>query len=346
MTDYKELRLKASSSPHIRTKENAGAIMLDVIIALLPALAFAVYNFGLRALTVTLVSVVGCVLFEVLYRLVTRQHQTVGDCSAIVTGMLIAFVCPVTIPYWMLLIGDFFAIVIVKQLYGGLGKNFLNPALAARAFLFSWADAMSTWAAPGTRAAVWGAVDVVTSPTPMSYLHAGELQQLRGTYQYVDLFLGKIGGSVGEVSALCLLLGFGWLLLRRVILPIIPVSFVGTVALLTFFFPQGHDSVSWMLCHILSGGLLLGAIFMATDYVTSPVTRRGQLIYGVGCGAITVFIRYFGAFSEGVTYAILCMNLVVWLIDKHMRPRRFGVTKTAGIRNLLSRLTKKEGDEA
>ena len=156
MTDYKELKLKASTSPHVRTKEDAQAIMLTVIIALLPALAFAVYNFGLRSLTVTLCSMAGCVVFEALYRLIARKHQTVGDCSAAVTGMLLAFVCPVTIPYWTLLIADFFAIVVVKQLYGGIGKNFLNPALAGRAFLFSWASIMSHWAAPGTKAAVWG----------------------------------------------------------------------------------------------------------------------------------------------------------------------------------------------
>ena len=329
MTDYKELKLKASSSPHIRTKEDAGAIMLDVIIALLPALAFAVYNFGLRALAVTLVSMAGCVVFEALYRLVTRQHQTVGDGSAAVTGMLLAFVCPVTIPYWMILIADCFAIVIVKQLYGGIGKNFINPALAGRAFLFSWAGAMSSWAAPGTRAALWGQVDVVTYPTPMSYLHAGDLSGLMEVYNHTDMFLGKIGGSIGEVSAICLLAGFLWLLCRKVILWNIPVSFVGTVALLTFLFPRGHDSLEWMLYNVLGGGLLLGAIFMATDYVTSPVSRKGQLIYGVGCGLITVFIRYFGAFNEGVAYAILCMNLVVWIIDKNVKPHRFGVPKTA-----------------
>ena len=329
MTDYKELKLKASSSPHIRTREDASSIMLDVIIALLPALAFAVYNFGMRALTVTLVSMAGCVVFEALYRAATRQSQTVEDLSAAVTGMLLAFVCPVTIPYWTILIGDFFAIVIVKQLYGGIGKNFLNPALAGRAFLFSWSSIMSTWAAPGTRAGVWGGVDVVTYPTPMSFLHSGDLAGLQAVYDVKSMFLGLIGGSIGEVSALCLLLGFLWMLGRKVILWNIPVSYVGTVAVLTFLFPRGNDPVTWMLYNVLGGGLLLGAIFMATDYVTSPVSRKGQLIFGVGCGIITVFIRYFGAYNEGVCYAILCMNLVVWMIDKYVKPRRFGVPKTA-----------------
>ena len=327
MTDYKELKLRASSSPHIRTREDTRTVMLDVMIALLPALAFAVYNFGLRALASTAVSVAGAVAFEALYRILTKKPQTVGDLSAAVTGMLIAFVCPVNIPYWTLLIGDFFAIVLVKQLYGGLGKNFLNPALAARAFLFSWAGIMSSWVLPGSRTPLVGAVDVMTYPTPMSFLHTNDLAGLQEVYDLGDMFLGKIGGSMGEVSALCLLLGFLFLLGRRVITWTIPVSYVGTVAVLTFLFPQGNDPVTWMLYNILGGGLMLGAIFMATDYVTSPVSRRGQLLYGFGCGALTVFIRYFGSYTEGVCYSILCMNLCVWLIDKYIKPRRFGVAR-------------------
>ena len=272
----------------------------------------------------------GCVVFEALYRLIARKHQTVGDCSAAVTGMLLAFVCPVTIPYWTLLIADFFAIVVVKQLYGGIGKNFLNPALAGRAFLFSWASIMSHWAAPGTKAAVWGAVDVVTYPTPMSYLHANDLTGLQAVYDLPAMFTGRIGGCIGEVSSLMILAGFVFLLARKVILPNIPLTYVGTVALLTFLFPRGNDPVQWMLYNIFGGGLLLGAVFMATDYVTSPVSRKGQLIYGVGCGLITVFIRYFGGYNEGVCYSILLMNLVVWLIDKNVRPRRFGAPAPAG----------------
>jgi len=329
MTDYKELKLKASTSPHVRTREDAQAIMLTVIVALLPALAFAVYNFGPRALTVTGCSMAGCVVFEALYRLFARKSQTVGDCSAALTGMLLAFVCPVTIPYWTILVADFFAIVLVKQLYGGIGKNFLNPALAARAFLFSWAGIMSHWAAPGTRAAMWGAVDVVTYPTPMSFLHTGDLAGLQAVYDLPTLFIGRTGGCIGEVSSLMILAGFLFLLARKVILWNIPVTYVGTVAVLTFLFPRGNDPLTWMLYNVFGGGLLLGAVFMATDYVTSPVSRKGQLIYGVGCGLITVFIRYFGGYSEGVCYAILCMNLVVWLIDKNVRPRRFGAAKTA-----------------
>ena len=209
MTDYNDLKLRASSSPHIRAKDDTRSAMLDVMIALLPALAFAVYNFGLRALASTAVSVAGAVAFEALYRILTKKPQTVGDLSAAVTGMLIAFVCPVNIPYWTLLIGDFFAIVLVKQLYGGLGKNFLNPALAARAFLFSWAGIMSSWVLPGSRTPLIGAVDVATYPTPMSFLHNGDLTGLQKIYDLGDMFIGSIGGSMGEVSALCLLLTTG-----------------------------------------------------------------------------------------------------------------------------------------
>ncbi len=327
MTDYNDLKLRASSSPHIRAKDDTRSAMLDVMIALLPALAFAVFNFGLRALTLTAVSVAGAVAFEALYRLIMKKHQTVGDLSAAVTGMLVAFICPVTAPYWMILIGDFFAIVIVKQLYGGLGQNFVNPALAARAFLFSWATQMSTWAAPGTQAALFGAVDVTTQATPMSYLSTNSLADLQAVYGLDDMFVGTIGGSLGEVSAVCLLLGFLYLLGRKVISWHIPVSFVGTVALLTFLFPRGNDPLTWMLYNVLGGGLLLGAIFMATDYVTSPISRRNRIIYGVGCGLITVFIRYFGSYSEGVCYSILCMNLCVWLLDKYLKPRRFGAAR-------------------
>ena len=327
MVDYKDLKLKASSSPHIRAKEDTRSVMLDVILALLPALAFAVYNFGLRALVQTLVSAAGAVAFEALYRILMKKPLTVGDLSAAVTGILIAFVCPVTVPYWMLLIGDFFAIVIVKQLYGGLGKNFVNPALAARAFLLSWAAQMSTWAIPGSRAGLLSTVDVATYATPMSYLHTNDLSGLEAIYDLKRMFIGTIGGSLGETSALCLLLGLVWLLGRKVISWHIPVSYVGTVAVLTFLFPRGNDAVTWMLYNILGGGLLLGAIFMATDYVTSPISKKGRVIYGIGCGLITVFIRYFGSYAEGVCYSILCMNLCVWLIDKYVKPHRFGVAR-------------------
>ena len=242
--NYKELNLIGSSSPHIRTKVGAGHIMGEVIIALLPALGFAIYNFGPRALVNTLVSMLGCCAFEWAYRALLKKSNTVFDFSAALTGMLIAFVCPVTIPYWILLAGDFFAIVIVKQLFGGVGKNFLNPALAARAFMLSWAGEMSTWVAPRTQTALFGAVDAVTYPTPMAYLHENNLEGLMNTYSLPDMLVGFIGGSIGEVSALLLILGGAWLIFRRIITWHIPVSYIGTVAVLTFLFPRGNDPLT------------------------------------------------------------------------------------------------------
>jgi electron transport complex protein RnfD len=327
--NYKELNLIGSSSPHIRTKDGAGHIMGEVLLAMLLPLLFAVYNFGPRALAATAVSVAGCCAFEWLYRAALKKDNTLGDLSAAVTGVLIAFVCPVTIPYWILLIGDFFAIVVVKQLFGGIGKNFLNPALAARAFMLSWAGEMSTWVGPRSSAALWGAVDAATYPTPMALLHENNLEGLRQMYDLPEMLVGLIGGSMGEVSALLLLLGGLFLIVRKVITWYIPVSYIGTVAALTFLFPRGNDPATWMLYNLLGGGLMLGAFFMATDYVTSPVSHKGQLLFGVGCGLITVFIRYFGAYSEGVCYAILVMNLTVWIIDKNIRPARFGESKSA-----------------
>ena len=325
--DYKDLNLIGSSSPHIRTKDGAGHIMGEVLIAMALPLAFAVYNFGPRALATTAVSVAGCCAFEWLYRALMKKSNSLGDLSAAVTGVLIAFVCPVTIPYWILLIGDFFAIVVVKQLFGGVGKNFLNPALAARAFMLSWAGEMSTWVAPRTQTALFGAVDAVTYPTPMALLHENNLAGLEQVYDLPKMFVGLIGGSVGEVSALLLILGGLFLIFRKVITWYIPVSYIGTVAALTFLFPRGNDPVEWMLYNLLGGGLMLGAFFMATDYVTSPCTKNGEIIYGIGCGLLTVFIRYFGGYPEGVSYAILLMNICAWIFDKVGMPARFGVTK-------------------
>lgn len=327
--DYRELNLIGSSSPHIRARDGTGYIMGEVLIALILPLAFAVYNFGLRALAAAAVSAAGCCLFEWLYRMVMRKGNTLGDLSAVVTGVLIALVCPVTVPYWILLAGGFFAIVIVKQLFGGVGKNFLNPALAARAFMLSWAGEMTTWVPPRSGIPAWGAFDAATYPTPMSFLHENNLASLESVYDLPQMFVGLIGGSMGEVSAMLLLLGGLFLLVRKVITWHIPVSYIGTVALLAFLFPRGNDPVQWMLYQLLGGGLMLGAFFMATDYVTSPVSRLGQVIFGVGCGVITVFIRYFGSYNEGVCYAILMMNLTVWLIDKNLKPRRFGAEKAA-----------------
>ncbi len=340
--DYKALNLIGSSSPHIRTKDGAGHIMGEVLIALVLPLAFAVYNFGPRALAAAAVSVAGCCAFELLYRLLLRKSNTLGDLSAAVTGLLIAMVSPVTTPYWILLIGDFFAIVVVKQLFGGVGKNFLNPALAARAFMLSWAGEMTTWVGPKTSVPLMGVIDAETFPTPMSYLHGNDLSGLMKATDLPKMFVGLVGGSMGEVSAMLLILGGLFLLWRKVITWCIPVSYIGTVAALTFLFPRGNDPLQWMLCNLLGGGLMLGAIFMATDYVTSPVSHLGQAIFGIGCGLITVFIRYFGSYNEGVCYAILIMNLTVWLIDKSIKPHRFGVVKEKKVKAPAPEKTKKE----
>ena len=336
MTDYKNLKLIATSSPHIRGSETTRSIMLDVIIAMLPALIWAVVMFGIKALTLTVVSVIGCMFWEWLYRTLMKKPQSVGDLSAVVTGMLLAFVCPVTTPYWMILIGDFFAIVVVKQLFGGIGKNFVNPALAGRAFLLgSYAGEMTKWIAPGETAPLFGSTaDIVTSATPLAFMKgtgdavATSFAELTGKYTVTDMFLGNIGGSLGEVSALCLILGGAYLIWRKVINWQTPVGYIGTVAVLTFLFPKAGTNLEWMLYSLFGGGLMLGAFFMATDYATSPVTKKGQLVFGIGCGLFTVFIRYFGSYNEGVCYSIMVMNLCVALIDKYTKPARFGVVKS------------------
>ena len=330
MTDYKNLKLIATSNPHIRGSETTRSIMLDVIIAMCPALIWAIIYFGVEALLLTAVSVVGCVFFEWAYRKIMHKPQSIGDLSAVVTGMLLSFVCPATTPLWMILIGDFFAIVVVKQLFGGIGKNFLNPALAGRAALLaSYAGAMTTWLPAGTKAAIGGGmpVDVVSAATPLAYLKTGDLEGLKQIASVGDMFLGKIGGSMGEVSALMLLIGGLYLIWRKVINWQTPVAYIATVAVLTVLFPKAGGA-EYMLYSIFGGGLFLGAFFMATDYATSPVTKKGQLIYGIGCGLFTVFIRYFGSYNEGVCYSIMVMNCCTALIDKYTKPVRFGVVKS------------------
>ena len=314
--------LTISSSPHAHSPVTTSTVMRDVLIALLPALLGSIYFFGLRALAVSLVSVGACVFFEWAYRRLMKKDNTVPDLSAAVTGLLIAFVCPVTIPYWIIIIGDFFAIVLVKQLFGGIGKNLFNPALSARAFLFSWPVVMSTWVKVGVEhsASLFFPADAVTAATPLAAMHAGSLEGVK----LLDLFLGNVGGCIGETSALLLLIGGVYLIARKVISFRIPAAFLGTVALLSFLFPQGNPRFYWTAAQLLSGGLMLGAFFMATDYVTSPVTKWGQVIFGVGCGLITVAIRRFGAYNEGVSYAILVMNAFCVVLDKIGRPRKFG----------------------
>ena len=317
--------LTISSSPHAHSKTTTQTIMRDVLIALFPALVASVIFFGLRALTVTAVSAAACVFFEYLYRKLMKLDDTTWDLSAVVTGVLLAFVCPVTIPLWTIILGDLFAIVLVKQLFGGIGKNFVNPALAGRAFMFSWPVLMSTWVKVGfsNSASIFSTADAVTAATPLANMHQGIMCE----ESLMDLFLGNVGGCLGETSALALLIGFVYLLVRKVITARIPVAYIATVAVLAFLFPMGNDSLAWMGAQVLGGGLMLGAIFMATDYVTSPVTKLGQVIFGIGCGVLTIAIRYFGGYNEGVSYAILIMNLCVVLLDKIGRPVKFGAPK-------------------
>ncbi len=313
-----EDRLLVSAPPHVRGGDDTQSIMLRVIIALTPALLVGFWRFGLPTLMITAVSVGSCVFFEWGYRRLARKSCTLGDYSAVVTGLLLSMTLSPAVPLWLPLIGGFFAIVVVKQLYGGLGKNFMNPALAARCFLFSWAALMNSWVSPR-------GVDAVSSATPLSVMKGMALP----AESPMDCFLGLRAGCIGEISAAALLLGGAYLLLTKVIRPHIPLSYLLTVAVLTFLFPRGNERLTWMLYQLLSGGLLLGAVFMATDYVTSPGTDRGRVLYGIGCGVITVVIRYFGSYPEGVSFSILIMNLLVWLLDKWTTPRAFGYKKEA-----------------
>ena len=314
--------LKVSASPHIRHEDTTRVLMGDVIIAMIPLLIWGAYVFGLRVLTVTAVSIASCVIFEALFNLILKKRVPVGDMSAVVSGILLAFNLPATIPLWIPVIGALFAMVIVKGLFGGLGKNFMNPVLAARVFLFgSWPSHMTAYSEPLVRLSALGEIDTVTSATSLTALKNGALP----TESTFDLFIGNMSGCIGEISALLILAGGIYLIVRKVITWHIPVSFIATVAVLTLAFaPEGLNNFNYMLAEILSGGLMLGAVFMATDYVTSPVTAKGRIIYGIGCGALTVFIRLFGGYPEGVSFAILIMNLFVWYLDKGTKPTKFG----------------------
>ena len=324
------MKLVISASPHIDSGATTRKIMGDVLIALCPALIASIVIFGWRALLVTAVCAAACVFFEWGFERLCHKESTIGDLSAVVTGVILAYNLPVSIPLWQAVFGCLVAIVAVKQLFGGIGKNFLNPALAGRAALLaSYAGAMTTWLPAGTKAAIGGGmpVDVVSAATPLAYLKTGDLEGLKQIASVGDMFLGKVGGSMGEVSALMLLIGGLYLIWRKVINWQTPVAYIATVAVLTVLFPKAGGA-EYMLYSIFGGGLFLGAFFMATDYATSPVTKKGQLIYGIGCGLFTVFIRYFGSYNEGVCYSIMVMNCCTALIDKYTKPVRFGVVKS------------------
>ena len=306
------MNLTVASSPHIRGDFRTSRLMLDVVIALIPTLVVGVISLGLRALLVTLISMASAVVAELLFSLLFKKRNTLADCSALVTGMLFALTLPATTPYYVVALGSAFAIFFVKLLCGGLGQNIFNPALAARAFvLMLFPVALTRYAA----------VDGVSSATPLHHMVMPALPE----ESILDMFLGNCPGSIGELSALALIIGGIYLVVRKVISPRIPLAYIGTVAVLTLVFSKTDAPVQWMLYSLFSGGLMLGAIFMATDYATSPVTAKGQIIYGIGCGVLTVIFRYFGLFPEGVTYAILLMNACVWVIDRYTAPRRFGV---------------------
>ncbi len=310
-----------SSSPHISSPATAKNIMLDVILALLPAGLAGIYFFGSYASSVICVSVLSCVLFEYLWQKLLKNPNSTGDFTAVITGLLLAYSMPPTIPLWIVVIGALFSIIIVKQLFGGLGNNFINPAIGGRAFLLAaWAPQMTKWVTPS-----FFGTDAVSTATELEVLKSGA--DSSDTLQ--DLFFGNIGGSIGETSAALLLIGGLYLVIRKVISLRTPLSYLITVFVLTFIFGGGSGfggSLDIALRHLLSGGLFLAAFFMATDYVTSPVTKWGQVIMGIGCGIITVVIRLAGAYPEGVTYAIMLMNILTPLIDKFTRPRVFGHT--------------------
>ena len=312
------MKLTVASSPHIRGNFRTNRIMLDVVLALLPALIVGTCVLGIRSLLVALVCVGGAIASEYLYSLLTKTRNTIVDGSAMVTGLLLAMTLPASVPLWLAAVGSIFAIVIIKALCGGLGQNIFNPALAARAFM------MLIFPVGMTRYYAIG-VDAVTAATPLHHMVMPALPE----ESLLDMFLGICPGSIGETCALALLLGGAYLVYRKVISMRIPVAYLATVAVLTLVFAKTESPISWMLYSLLSGGVMLGAIFMATDYATSPATPVGQMVYGIGCGVLTVIFRYFGLYPEGVTYAILLMNALVWVIDYFTPIRRFG-TKAGG----------------
>jgi electron transport complex protein RnfD len=294
--------------------------MLDVVIALIPATAAGIYFFGLRAAFVILVTILSCLASEYLTRMILKREFTISDFSAVVTGLLLALNLPPTIPLWMAAVGGVVAIVIVKQLFGGLGQNFMNPALVARVFLLNaFVKQMTTFVKPGP--------DAISSATPLFGIKEfvkGNEANLSG---YWDLFVGNVSGCLGETSVLALLIGAAYLLFRRVISLEIPVTFIGSVAAVTWIFGgQSLFTGDW-LYHILAGGLMIGAFFMATDYATSPVTLKGRIFMGLGCGVLTAVIRLYTGYPEGVSYAILLMNICVPLIDRYTVPKSFGGEK-------------------
>ena len=318
-------KLTLSVSPQIRSRFTTTNLMLDVVIALVPALIASVVIFGLRALVLTAVCVTSCLLSEFIFQTVLKKPTTINDLSAVVTGMLLAYNLPVTMPLWQAVLGSVVAIIVVKQLFGGLGFNFANPAITARIVLFlSFTNSMSTWIDPSNTffRFNWSDADMIASATPLSTLKPGSQDAIPSL---MDMFLGIEGGCIGETCALALLLGGVYLILRRVITFHIPVVYIATVFVLSMIAtPDGANTLTYATAQILSGGLFLGAIFMATDYVTTPLTRWGEVIFALGCGVMTFIIRYWGSNPGGVSFAILFMNLLTPYINKFTATKPFG----------------------
>lgn len=308
-----------SASPHIRSKTTTASIMRDVVIALIPAGIHGIYNFGLHALLIITISIAVCLLSEYIYEKILKKPVTIGDFSAVVTGLLLAYNLPPAVPLWLPAIGGVFAILVVKMLYGGIGQNFMNPALAARCFLtVSFAGYMVDFHVPDGFLGGAVSADVVSSATPLSILRDG------GSYQVLDLFLGRNTGTIGETSVILILLGGIYLLARRVITLRIPVFYLGAF-LLTLLLCSGEGrNAEFILAHLFSGGLLLGVFFMATDYATSPITGKGQAVYGMILGALTGMFRVYGASTEGISFIIIFGNLLVPIIDRLTLPKMFG----------------------
>lgn len=300
-----------SSSPHVRSNDTTHGIMLDVAIAMLPAAAFGVYHFGLHALLVLIITVAACVISEYVYEKLMHLPCTAGDLSALVTGMLLALNMPPEIPLWIPALGGVFAIIVVKQLYGGLGQNFMNPALAARCFLLiSFAGKMTNFSYSG--------FDGVSGATPLAVLKSG------GQVDIASMFMGNISGTIGEVSVIALLIGAAYLLVKKVITIRIPAAYILTVVVFAALFGGHGLDADYIMAQVFGGGLIFGAFFMATDYVTSPITPKGQIVFGILLGVLTGLFRIFGGSAEGVSYAIIIGNILVPLIEKVTLPKAFG----------------------
>ena len=310
-------RLIVSSSPHLREDTSIQKIMFDVAIALIPATIASVYFFRAPAAMILLISIISCLVTEIVVQKIRKTPVTIHDGSALVTGMLLALNLPATVPLWLPVVGSVFAIGIVKQLFGGVGQNFMNPALAARIMLtISYADRMTGWVEPG--------VDAVSTATPLTFVKDFTAVQA-GAPSFVDLLIGNVGGSMGETSALLLIIGGIYLVYRNVITVKIPGVYILTVAIATLLY-SGFD-VQYMTFHLLSGSLMIGAIYMATDYASTPVTPRGRIYFALGCGILTATIRLFGGYAEGVGFSILLMNTMVPIIDRYTAPKVFGEVK-------------------